>query len=98
MIITFGEQDQAWEIKVKYLVIDAPISYNMIIVHPYFNQLDAILSTLYWCMKYALHGIHVGFVQGDQEIDKKCHVGSLKLKRILTPTDEELPLTLLSLL
>lgn len=36
----FGEQDHAKEIKVKYLVINAPSSYNMIIGQITFNQLE----------------------------------------------------------
>lgn len=42
------------ELKVMYLVIDAPSSYNMIIGQPTFNQLSATLSTMYLCMKYML--------------------------------------------
>lgn len=76
--ITFGEQDQAKEIKVKYLVIDAPSLYNVIIWRPTFNQMGATLSTLYLCIKYPLLDGRVGFIQGDQEIAKRFYAESLK--------------------
>lgn len=50
--ITFGEQYNTKEIKVKYLVINAPFSYNMIIGQFSFNWLRIDLHTLYLCMKY----------------------------------------------
>lgn len=74
---TFWEYDQAIEIKVKYLVIDALSSYNMIIGQPTFNKLDTTLSTLYLCMKYLLSNGRIGVTQGDQEISRKCYVESL---------------------
>lgn len=37
--IIFREEETAKEVRVRYLVIDAPSSYNMIILRPYFNQL-----------------------------------------------------------
>lgn len=79
---TFGEKDKAKEIKVGYLVIDAPASYNMIIGRPPFNQMGSTLSTLYLCIKYRLFDRRVGVIQGDQEISRKYSVESLKMKRI----------------
>lgn len=41
-------------IKIRYLVINAYSSYNMIIGQPNFNIVWASLYTLYLCMKYLL--------------------------------------------
>lgn len=70
--IMFEEQDHAKEIKVKYLVTDAPSSYDMIIGWLTFNCLGAVFSTLYLCMKYLLPNGRVRVVQGDQEFASKC--------------------------
>lgn len=55
----FREQDQGKEIKVRYLVIDAPSSYNIFIERHTFNQLGTALSTSYLCMKYPISGERV---------------------------------------
>lgn len=47
MMTTFRVGEQTKEIKVRYLVIDAPSSYNMILGCLTFNQLGIALSTLY---------------------------------------------------
>lgn len=63
--ITFGAKENSRRIKVRYFVIDAYSSYNMIIGQPVFNQLRAFLSTLYHCMKYSFPDGRVGVIQGD---------------------------------
>lgn len=72
------------DIRVRYLVMDSPSSYYMIIGCSTFNQLGAILSILYLCIKYMFSYRQVGVIQGDQEISMKCYVESLKLKRVHT--------------
>lgn len=85
---TFGEHDQAKEIKVDYLVIKAPSSYILIIGQPTFKQLGTALLTMYLCMKYPARNGRVGVIQGDQETPRKCYVESLKLKKGLHYTRE----------
>ncbi|MCI45294.1 hypothetical protein A2U01_0066533, partial [Trifolium medium] len=52
---TFGEDENAKMIKVRYLVVKTPFSsYNIIIGRPAFNALGAAMSTLYLAMKYPL--------------------------------------------
>lgn len=51
---TFGTKETAKTIEVKYLVINAPNSYNIIIRRPTFNLLGAFLSTRFLVMKYPL--------------------------------------------
>lgn len=50
----FEVRENAREIKVRYLVIARPSSYNMIIGKPTYNHLVVVLSTLCMCMKYQL--------------------------------------------
>lgn len=75
--ITFVEQYNTKEIKVKYLVINALSSYNMIIGQLSFNWLRIDLHTLYLCMKYPFFNGRVGVVPGYQETTKKWYVKSL---------------------
>lgn len=59
--ITFGEEGQAKEIKVRYLVIDSPSLYNMIIGQLAINWMGSNLSTLYLCMKYPFPNAGMGY-------------------------------------
>lgn len=78
---TFKDPYQAKEIKVRYFVIDALSSYNMIIGRPPFDQLGAALSTLYLCMNYPLYDGRVGVSQRDCEISIKCYTKSFRMNK-----------------
>lgn len=60
-------------IKVKYLVVDAPSSYNIIMGRYTINLLGVVLSTLYLSMKYLLRNKQFGIIQGDQETSQECY-------------------------
>lgn len=68
-------------VNVKYLVIDAPLSYNIIIGHPALKTLEVVLSMLYLSMKYPLGNGHVSVIKGDQKVTMKCYKDYLKVKR-----------------
>ncbi|XP_039687900.1 uncharacterized protein [Medicago truncatula] len=76
---TFGTGDQQKSIKIRYLVINAPSSYNAIIGRPSINLLDAFVSTKHLMMKYPLDNGRVGVIRGDQKIARECYHASLKL-------------------
>lgn len=67
--------------KARYLIIDVPFSYNMIIGWLTFIQLGATLFALYFFMKYPLLDEKVEVILGDQKITTKCWVESLELKK-----------------
>ncbi|GAU45985.1 hypothetical protein TSUD_401250 [Trifolium subterraneum] len=67
---TFGEDENAKTIKVRYLVVKTLFTlYNIIIGRPAFNALGAVMSTLYLSIKYPLNNGKVGVVKGDQPSD-----------------------------
>ncbi|MCI05036.1 hypothetical protein A2U01_0026085, partial [Trifolium medium] len=79
LLTTFGEDDHAKTVKVRYLVIKTPFtSYNIIIGRPTVNALRAAMSTLYLSMKYPLDNGGVGIVKGDQALARRCYQMSLK--------------------
>lgn len=77
---TFGSRDHAKCIQVRYLTVNVPSPYNIIIGIPSFNALKAVLSTLYLTLKYRLEDDQVGIVKGDQGIARKCYKDSPRLK------------------
>ncbi|GAU22813.1 hypothetical protein TSUD_142530 [Trifolium subterraneum] len=80
---TFGEDENAKKIKLRYLVVKTLFtSYNIIIGRPAFNALGAVMSTLYLSIKYPLNNGKVGMVKGDQVLARKCYESSLKIRHI----------------
>jgi len=49
---TFDEGKTSKTIKIRYLVIDANTSYNILLGRPSINRLGAIMSTLHLAMKF----------------------------------------------
>jgi hypothetical protein len=81
LLTTFGENDNAKTIKVRYLVVKTPFtSYNIIIGRPAFNALEAAMLTLYLSIKYPLEDGRVGTIKGDQALAIRCYESSLKIK------------------
>jgi len=84
----FGAGNQAKAIKIRYLVVNAPNSNNIVIRRPSFNWLGALLSTKFLVMKYPLDDGGVGTIKGDQKVARECYLASLKLRRKETPRKE----------
>jgi len=54
MYTTFGTEKANKTIKIRYLVIDANTSYNILLDRSSLNRLGAIVSTPHLAMKYSL--------------------------------------------
>lgn len=76
---TFGTGSQAKSIRVRYLVVNSPYSYNIIIGRPTFNLLGAFLSTKFLVMKYPLDNGKVGTIRGDQKVVREYN--NLRLQK-----------------
>lgn len=79
IIVIFGSGSNAKGIRVRYLIVNASLLYNIITGRSSFNSLEVVLSTLYLTMKYSLEGGHVRVIKGDQVIARKCYKDSLKI-------------------
>jgi len=66
---------------VKYLVINAPNSYNIIIGRPTFNLFGAFLSTQFLVMKYPLEKGRIGTIGGDQKTSREYYPNSLRIQK-----------------
>jgi hypothetical protein len=78
---TFGIGENAKTIRVRYLVVNTPNSYNIIIGRPTFNLLGAFLSTKFLVIKYPLEHEKVGIIRGDPKIARECYHNSLKTQK-----------------
>lgn len=68
-------------VKLRYKVISALFSYNIIIDWPYFNAIEEFLSTLYLTMKYTIISGLVRVINGNQELVRQCYQDNLKMKK-----------------
>lgn len=80
---TFGEGESTKIVTLRYQVVGATSSYNIIIDRPTLNALIALISYPHPCIKYPLPNGKVGVVRGYQAMAHKCYVESAKVKTIL---------------
>ncbi|XP_020238608.1 uncharacterized protein LOC109817690 [Cajanus cajan] len=84
----FGfDQKSCREIKIRYIMVHANTSYNVLLGRPSINVLGAIVSTPHLCMKFPSRDGQVITVHADQKTARECYLSSLKVKPITdTPT------------
>jgi hypothetical protein len=63
--------------QVKFLVIDAPATYNVILGRPWLHQMKAVASTYHQCLKFPTPW-GVEEIRGDQEEARGCYKQALK--------------------
>ncbi|XP_068504264.1 uncharacterized protein [Phaseolus vulgaris] len=66
---------------IRYLVINAPSAYNILLGRPTLNRLRAVASTRHMKMKLPDLGRNVITIKSDQKEAKRCYENSLKTKR-----------------
>ncbi|XP_020203101.1 uncharacterized protein LOC109788714 [Cajanus cajan] len=76
----FGEEQQKRRIKVRYVVMHANTSYNILLGRPSLNKLRAIVSTLHLAMKFPSEEGTVITLHADQKTARECYFASLKVQ------------------
>jgi len=66
---------------IRYLVVNAPSTYNILLGRPALNRLRAIASTRHMKMKLPSLGVTVITIRSDQKDAKRCYENILKTKR-----------------
>ena len=67
--------------KIKYLVVNAPSAYNILLGRPTLNRIGAVPSTRHMKVKLpSMEGVVI-IIKSDQKEAKKCYENSLKNKR-----------------
>ena len=65
----------------RFLIVDAPSTYNMLLGRPSLNAIKAITSAYHMMIKFpTVNG--VGMVQGDQRVARECYSASMKQKTV----------------
>jgi len=79
---TFGKGKNNKTIKIRYLVIDANTSYNILLRCLFINRLMAIVSTLHLTMKFPSSLGDILMVHVDQKVARECYAESLRVESL----------------
>ena len=78
---TFTDGTASRTENIRYLIVNAPSAYNILLDRPTLNRLGAISSTRHMKMKLPDLGGKVITIKSDQKEAKRCYENSLKTKR-----------------
>ena len=75
--LTLGDPPCQATTTVRFLIIDAPSAYNVLLGRPSLNAIKAIPSAYHMVIKFPTTN-GVGMVRGDQHVAKECYLASMK--------------------
>ena len=78
---TFTDGTVARTEKIKYLVVNAPSAYNILLGRPSLNRLGAVPSTRHMKLKFPSMEGAVITIKSDQKEARHCYENSLKQQR-----------------
>ena len=77
LVLTLGDPPCQATTTVRFLVVDAPSAYNMLLGRPSLNAIRAVPSAYHMVIKFPTAN-GVGMVRGNQRIAKECYSASMK--------------------
>ena len=79
LVLTLGDPPCQATTTARFLIIDAPSAYNMLLGRPSLNAIKAIPSAYHMITKFpTISG--VGMIRGDQRVARECYSASMKQK------------------
>ena len=81
LVLTLGEPPCQETTTARFLIVDAPSAYNMLLGRPSLNAIKAIPSAYHMIIKFpTVNG--VGTVRGYQRVARECYTTSMKQKAV----------------
>ncbi|KAL0447246.1 UNVERIFIED_CONTAM: hypothetical protein Slati_1852500 [Sesamum latifolium] len=80
--LTMGRGTARKTCLLKFLVVDIPSAYNMILGRPTLNTFQAVISTYHMKIKFSTPG-GIGEVQGDPLQSRRCYVDAVRREELL---------------
>lgn len=77
---SLGVDKKAREITVRFLLVEADTSYNVLLGRPCLNAFGAIVSTPHLTLKYPTEDGEVHTVRADQKMARECYAAGLRVK------------------
>ena len=81
LVLTLGDPPCQATTTVRFLIVDAPSAYNMLLGRPSLNTIRAIPSAYHMVIKFPTAN-GVGMVQGNQCVARECYSTSMKQKTV----------------
>ena len=81
LVLTLGGPPCQATTTVRFLIVDAPSAYNMLLRRPSLNVIKAIPSAYNMMIKFPTIS-RVGMVRGDQRVARECYSTSMKQKNV----------------
>ena len=89
LVLTLGEPPCEATTTTRFLIVDAPSAYNMLLGRPSLNAIKAFPSAYHMMIKFpTVSG--VGMVRGDQRVVRECYTASMKQKAVNNLNIDEL--------
>ena len=89
LVLTLGEPPCQATTTTRFLIVDAPSTYNMLLGRPSLNAIKVIPSAYHMVIKFPT--IHeVGMVRGDQWVARECYTASMKQRAVDNVNVDEL--------
>ena len=81
LVLTLGEPPCQATTTARFLIVDAPSAYYMLLGRPSLNAIKAIPSAYHMVIKFlTVNG--VGTVRGDKRVARECYTASMKQKAV----------------
>ena len=81
LMLTLGDPPCQATATVRFLIVDAPSAYNVLLGRPSLNAIKAIPSAYHMMIKFPTTN-GVGTVRGDQRVARECYSASMKQKAV----------------
>ena len=79
LVLTLGDPPCQATTAVRFLVVDAPSAYNLLLGRPFLNAIKAIPSAYHMMIKFTTTS-RVGMIRGDQRVARECYSAPVKQK------------------
>ena len=81
LVLTLGDPPCQATMTVRFLIVDAPSAYNVLLSRPSLNARKAIPFAYHMVIKFPTTN-GVGMVQRDQRVARECYSASMKQKAV----------------
>ena len=81
LVLTLGDPPCQAATTVRFLIVDAPSAYNMLLGRPSLNTIRAIPSAYHMVIKFPTAN-GVGMVRGNHRVARECYSASMKQKTV----------------
>ena len=79
LVLTLGDPPCQATTAVRFLIVDAPSAYNILLGRPSLNAIRVVPSAYQMVIKFPTTN-GVGMVRGDQRLARECYSASMKQK------------------